>query len=138
MGILCSVILPATCVVPPRNTEFAQRRAVGSELVGHDDSWSDSLLLQKFSHELQPPPCGLAGLERGCPKPRFAVHSAPDIGLIQGKGNRIRIGSRQRDCDPRARPRKWHINWSWGRQRLRWNYFGLLNRLGRRIGCYAA
>jgi hypothetical protein len=36
MGILCPVILPATCVVPPRNTKFAQRRAVGSELVGHD------------------------------------------------------------------------------------------------------
>jgi hypothetical protein len=33
MGILCPVILPATCVVPPRNTKFAQRGAVGSELV---------------------------------------------------------------------------------------------------------
>jgi hypothetical protein len=37
MGILCPVILPASCVVPPRNTKFAQRRAVGSELVGHKD-----------------------------------------------------------------------------------------------------
>jgi hypothetical protein len=45
MGILCSVIRPATCVVPPRNTKFAQRRAVGSELVGHDGGWSDALLL---------------------------------------------------------------------------------------------
>src|SRR6478736_4817879 len=33
MGILCPVILPATCVVPPRNTKFAQRRAIGSALV---------------------------------------------------------------------------------------------------------
>jgi hypothetical protein len=48
MGILCPVILPATCVVPPRNTKFAQRRAVGSELVGHDGGWSDALLLQEF------------------------------------------------------------------------------------------
>jgi hypothetical protein len=53
MGILCPVILPATCVVAPRNTKFAQRRAVGSELVGHDGGWSDALLLQEFSHQLE-------------------------------------------------------------------------------------
>ena len=53
MGILCPVILPATRVVPPRNTKFAQRRAVGSELVGHDGGWSDALLLQEFSHQLE-------------------------------------------------------------------------------------
>ena len=48
MGILCPVILPATGVVTPRNTKFAQRRTVGSELVGDDDGWSDALLLQKL------------------------------------------------------------------------------------------
>ena len=42
-----------TCVVPPRNTKFAQRRAVGSELVGHDGGWSDALLLHEFSHQLE-------------------------------------------------------------------------------------
>ncbi len=55
MGILCPVILPATGVVTPRNTKFAQRRTVGSELVGHDGGWSDALLLQKFPHELECP-----------------------------------------------------------------------------------
>jgi hypothetical protein len=34
MRILCPVILPATSIVPPRNTKFARRRAVGSEFVG--------------------------------------------------------------------------------------------------------
>src|SRR6266540_192478 len=53
MGILCPVILPATCVVPPRNTKFAQRKAVGSELVGHDGGSSDALLLREFSHQLE-------------------------------------------------------------------------------------
>src|SRR5271167_3318460 len=33
--------------------QLAQRRAVGSELVGHDGSWSDALLLQEFSHQLE-------------------------------------------------------------------------------------
>ena len=64
------------------------------------------------------------------------------IVLIQGKGNRIRIGSRQRDRDPRtqmgARARQRYIHSSWGRLRLRWNYFGLLNRPRRRIGCNTA
>jgi hypothetical protein len=36
MRILCPVILPATCVVPPRNTKFAKRGAVGTKLVGHN------------------------------------------------------------------------------------------------------
>jgi hypothetical protein len=40
MGILCPVIPPATYVVPLRNTKFAQRSAVGSELVGHDGCYS--------------------------------------------------------------------------------------------------
>jgi hypothetical protein len=52
MGILCPVILPATCVVTPRNTKLAQRRAVGAELVGHDVGWREALLLQEFSHQL--------------------------------------------------------------------------------------
>ena len=43
----------ATGVVTPRNTKFAQRRTVGSELVGDDGGWSDALLLQKFPHELE-------------------------------------------------------------------------------------
>ena len=45
MGILCPVILPATRVVSPRKPKFAQCRAVGSKLVGHDGGWSDALLL---------------------------------------------------------------------------------------------
>jgi hypothetical protein len=32
--------------------KFAQRGALGSELIGHDGGWSDALLLQKFSHQL--------------------------------------------------------------------------------------
>jgi hypothetical protein len=35
MRILCTDILPATCVVSLRNAKFAPRRAVRSELVGH-------------------------------------------------------------------------------------------------------
>jgi hypothetical protein len=49
----CPVILPATCIVPPRNTKFAQRRAVGSELVGHDGDWSDAMLLHGILQEVQ-------------------------------------------------------------------------------------
>ena len=42
-----------TCIVSPRKPKVAQRRAVGSELVGHDGGWSDALLLQEFSHQLE-------------------------------------------------------------------------------------
>ena len=42
-----------TCVVSPRNTKFAQRRAVGSELVSHDAVWSDAVLLQELPHQLE-------------------------------------------------------------------------------------
>src|SRR5512137_2744793 len=53
MGILCPVILPATCVVSPRKTKLAQRCAVGSKLVGHDGGWSDAVLFQQFPHQLE-------------------------------------------------------------------------------------
>src|SRR5512132_1307463 len=75
MGILCPVILPATCVVAPRNTKFAQRRAVGSELVGHDGGWSDALLLQEFSHQLERR-LAVAVVERGCPGASPSVSTA--------------------------------------------------------------
>src|SRR5680860_1767917 len=79
MGILCPVILPARCVVPPRNTKFAQRRAVGSELVGHDGGWSDALLLQEFSHQLER---RLAVQDLA-----FAVHGTPDVQLSAVDGD---------------------------------------------------
>ena len=47
MRIFCPAILPATCVVPPRNTKFAQRGAVGSELVGHNGGGGNALPLQE-------------------------------------------------------------------------------------------
>ena len=53
MGILCPVVLPATRIVSPRKPKFPQRRAVGSEFVGHDGGWSDAVLLQEFSHQLE-------------------------------------------------------------------------------------
>ena len=53
MGIFCTVILPAPSVVSPHNTQFTQRGAVGSEFVGHDGRWSDALLFQEFSHQLE-------------------------------------------------------------------------------------
>ena len=78
MGILCPVILPATGVVTPRDTKFAQRRTVGSKLVGDDGGWSDALLLQKFSHELE---CRLTvapWLNENIQNLAFTVHGTPD------------------------------------------------------------
>jgi len=65
MGILCPVILPATGVVTPRNTKFAQRRTVGSELVGDDGGWSDALTSSEVSAWAWMPPDGRAVVERG-------------------------------------------------------------------------
>ena len=81
MGILCPVILPATCVVPPRNSEFAQRRAVGSELVGHDGDWSDALLLQEFSHQLERRLAVSPWVNEVSRALAFAVHGMPDVQL---------------------------------------------------------
>ena len=81
MGILCPVILPATCVVPSRNTKFAKRGAVGSELVGHNDGWSDALPLQEFSHQLERCFAVSPGLNEDVQHLTFAVHGTPDVQL---------------------------------------------------------
>src|SRR5665811_239702 len=87
MGILCPVILPATCVVPPRNTKFAQHRAVGSELVGHDGGWSDALLLQEFSHQLERRLAVSPWLNEDVQDLAFAVHGTPDVQLSAVDGD---------------------------------------------------
>src|SRR5258705_6934416 len=81
MRILCPVILPATCVVPLRNTKFAKRGAVGSELVGHNDGWSDALPLQEFSHQLERCFAVSPGLNEDVQHLTFAVHGTPDVQL---------------------------------------------------------
>src|SRR3977135_938054 len=87
MGILCPVILPATCVVPPRNTKFSQRRTGGSELVGHDGSWIDALLLQKFSHQLERRLAVSPWLNQDVQDLAFAVHGTPDVQLSAVDGD---------------------------------------------------
>ena len=87
MGILCPVILPATCVVPPRNTKFAQRRAVGSELVSHDGGWRDALILQEFSHQLERRLAVSPWLNEDVQDLAFAVHGTPDVQLSAVDGD---------------------------------------------------
>src|SRR4051812_308033 len=87
MGILCPVILPTTCIVPPPNTKFAQRRAVGSELVGHDGSWSDALLLQEFSPWLERRLAVSPWLNQDVQDLAFAVHGMPDVQLSTVDGD---------------------------------------------------
>ena len=74
MGILCPVILPTTCVVSPRKIKFAQRRAVGSELVGHHGGWSDAVLFQEFSHQLERRLAVSPWLNQDVQDLAFAVH----------------------------------------------------------------
>ena len=100
MGILCPVILPATCVVPPRNTKFAQRRAVGSELVGHDGGWSDALLLQEFSHQLERRLAVSPWLNEDVQDLAFGVHGTPDILMSAVDGDEHFV-----EMPPPVRPR---------------------------------
>src|SRR6476660_5588438 len=100
MGILCPVILPATCIVPPRNTKFAQRRAVGSELVGHDGGWSDALLLQEFSHQLERRLAVSPWLNEDVQDLAFAVHGTPDVQLSAVDGDEHFV-----EMPPPVRPR---------------------------------
>ena len=88
MGILCPVILPATCVVTPRNTKFARRRTVGSELVGDDGGWSDALLLQKFAIPDESFACGI-GLDGVDDALRELRHVVPRKGHRQGVSERF-------------------------------------------------
>ena len=81
MGILSPVILPTTRVVSPRNTKFAQRRAVGSKLVGHDGGWTDAVLLQEFSHQLERRLAVPPWLNQNIQDLAFAVHGMPDVQL---------------------------------------------------------
>src|SRR5450755_493194 len=100
MGILCPVILPATCVVPPRNTKFAQRRAVRSELVGHDGGWNDALLLQEFSHQLERRLVVSPWLNEDVQDLAFAVHGTPDVQLSAVDGDEHFV-----EMPPPVRPR---------------------------------
>src|SRR5215207_4072712 len=90
MGILCPVIPPTSCVVAPRKTKFAQRSAVGSELVGHDGGWNDALLLQKFSHQLERRLAVSTGLNEDIKNLAFAVHGTPDVQLSAIDGHELR------------------------------------------------
>ena len=87
MGILCPIILPTTCVVPPCNTKFAQRRAVGSKLVGHDGGRSDALLLQKFPHQFERRLAVSPWLNEDIKNLAFAVYSTPDVQLFAVDGD---------------------------------------------------
>src|SRR5207344_288237 len=100
MGILCPVILPAACVVTPRNAKFAQRRTVGSELVGDDGDGSDALLLQKFPHELEGRLTVAPWLNEDIQNLAFAVHGAPDVQLFAIDGDEHFI-----EMPPPVRPR---------------------------------
>ena len=82
MGILCPVVLPATGIVSPRKPKFAQRRAVGSELVGHDGGWSDAVLLQEFSHQFERRLAVSPRLNQDVQNLAFAVHGTPDVHTV--------------------------------------------------------
>jgi len=79
MGNLCRVILPATCIVAPRDTKFAERRSVGPELVGHGGGWGDALLLQKFSHQRERRLAISPWLNEYVQDLAFAVYGTPDV-----------------------------------------------------------
>ena len=88
MGILCPVIVPATRVVSPRNAKFAQRRAVGSELVGDDGGRSDALLLQEFSHQLERRLALSPWLNQNVQDLAFAVHGTLGVQLSAVDGDK--------------------------------------------------
>ena len=107
--VTCPVILPATCVVSPPNTKFAQRRAVGSELLGHDGGWSDAVLLQEFSHQLERRLAVSPWLNQDVQDFAFAVHGTPDVQLSAVDGDKRfvemppHVGPPSRVCATRRR-----------------------------------
>ena len=100
MGILCAVILPTTRVLSPRKTKFAQRRAVGSELVGHDGGWSDAVLLQEFSHQFERRLAVSPRLNQDVQNLAFAVHGTSDVQLSAVDGDKHFV-----EMPPHVRPR---------------------------------
>ena len=67
--------------MPSRNTKFAKRGTVGSELVGHNGGWSDALPLQEFSHQLERRLAVSPGLNEDVQHLAFAVYGTPDVKL---------------------------------------------------------
>ncbi len=53
MGSLDPVVLPFRLVMPGGETELAKGRGVGSPLVSDDCPWRETMLFQKFTHQLQ-------------------------------------------------------------------------------------
>src|ERR1700693_2868899 len=78
----------------------AQRRAVGSELVGHDGGWRDALLLQEFSHQLERRLAVSPWLNEDVQDLAFAVHGAPDVQLSAVDGDEHFV-----EMPPPVRPR---------------------------------
>ena len=67
--------------------EKALCRAVGSELVGHDGGWSDTLLLQEFSHQLERRLAVSSWLNQDVQDLAFAVDGTPDVQLSAVDGD---------------------------------------------------
>ena len=88
-------ILPS---VSPRNTKFAQRRAVGSELVGHDAGWSDAVLLQEFSHQLERRLAVSPWLNQDVQDLAFAVHGTYDGSESRSRPRLIYPAANQQGC----------------------------------------
>ena len=68
-----------TCVVPPRDAKFAQRRAVRIRACRSRWWWSNALLLQKFPHQLERRLAVSPGLNEDVQHLAFAVHGTPDV-----------------------------------------------------------
>jgi hypothetical protein len=102
MGILCPVILRTTCILSPRNAKLAQRRAVGSEPVGHDGGWSDALLLQEFSHQLERRLAVSPWLNQDVEDLAFAVHGTPDVQLsaVDGDISDVAVAQSEAEIEP--------------------------------------
>ena len=72
---------------PPRNTKFAQRRAVGSELVGRDDGWCDAPASSVVLHQLERRLAVSPWLNEDVQDLAFAVHGTPDVQLVAVDGD---------------------------------------------------
>ena len=79
MGILGSIVLPATEIMSLRQAKITQRSTVRWQFVGDEGIRDEALFLQQFAHQFERCLLVAAGLNQDIQHFAFAIDSAPQI-----------------------------------------------------------
>jgi hypothetical protein len=98
--VLGPIVAPKPLFVWTGQSQTAERRAVGAQLVGHQQRWRKPLLSEELAHQPQRRPAVAATLYQHVEDLAFVVHRTPEIHLLAGDPDHQASGAGQ--LHPRA------------------------------------